>query len=302
MPGDTGGATGWPASPGPSTAPGAPVASPGHDARADHRRRARRHRTAPRRRCVISSRLHRTFGLGGAEIGVVIGIMPLASALAQVPMGLALDRFGRGARQPRCLVALAGTLVFGSAAGRSRSWPLPDRDRLRRGDHRDHAACHALGAARRFAGRGDDHRERQSARRAARDRAARRRPGAPGLDAGVRRDRPADGGHLRRCSWSWSATRRAIGCARATPRAAESLRGLRAILTDRNLRPLLIMGVCTIAPFACVGGLWAGPYLQDVHGLDREQASFVLLGLVTAYNLGARLWTARPRSRRAKAS
>ena len=46
------------------------------------------------------------------------------------------------------------------------------------------------------------------------------------------------------------------------------------------------MGVCTIAPFACVGALWAGPYLQDVHGLDREQASFVLLGLVVTYNLG----------------
>ena len=74
--------------------------------------------------------------------------------------------------------------------------------------------------------------------------------------------------------------------ARNAESLAESLRGLRAILTDRNLRPLLIMGVCTIAPFACVGGLWAGPYLQDVHGLDREQASFVLLGLVTAYNLG----------------
>ncbi len=66
----------------------------------------------------------------------------------------------------------------------------------------------------------------------------------------------------------------------------ESLRGLLAILADPRLRPLLIMGVCTIAPFACVGGLWAGPYLQDVHGLDREQASFVLLGLVAAYNIG----------------
>jgi predicted MFS family arabinose efflux permease len=66
----------------------------------------------------------------------------------------------------------------------------------------------------------------------------------------------------------------------------DSLRGLLAILADPRLRPLLIMGVSTIAPFACVGGLWAGPYLQDVHGLGREQASFVLLGLVAAYNIG----------------
>jgi predicted MFS family arabinose efflux permease len=47
-----------------------------------------------------------------------------------------------------------------------------------------------------------------------------------------------------------------------------------------------MMGMCIIAPFACVAGLWAGPYVQDVHGLDRERASLVLLGLVVAYNLG----------------
>jgi predicted MFS family arabinose efflux permease len=78
--------------------------------------------------------------------------------------------------------------------------------------------------------------------------------------------------------------------ARASPqtpeRLAESLRGLGAMLADPRLRPLLIMGLCTIMPFSCIGGLWAGPYLQDVHGLDPEGASFVLLGLVAAYNLG----------------
>jgi predicted MFS family arabinose efflux permease len=66
----------------------------------------------------------------------------------------------------------------------------------------------------------------------------------------------------------------------------ESLRGLGAILADRRLRPVLTMGACTIAPFACVGGLWAGPYLREIHGLGQEQASFVLLGLVVTYNLG----------------
>src|SRR5690606_25079591 len=67
---------------------------------------------------VISSELHRTFGLAGTEIGVVIGTMLLASALAQVPIGLAFDRFGtRRAAAALALVALAGTLVFGSAGG-----------------------------------------------------------------------------------------------------------------------------------------------------------------------------------------
>lgn len=43
---------------------------------------------------VISVELHRAFGLDAAEIGLVIGAMVLASALAQVPTGLAFDRFG----------------------------------------------------------------------------------------------------------------------------------------------------------------------------------------------------------------
>src|SRR5918994_6280072 len=67
---------------------------------------------------VISSELHRTFGLGGTEIGVVIGAMLLASALAQLPMGLAFDRFGtRRTAAALALVALAGTVVFANADG-----------------------------------------------------------------------------------------------------------------------------------------------------------------------------------------
>ena len=98
---------------------GTGLASPRHDARVDHRRRllviAQLHRAGGG---VISSELHRSFGLGGTEIGVVIGSMMLASAVAQVPMGLAFDRFGiRRTAAALALVALAGTLVFGSAAG-----------------------------------------------------------------------------------------------------------------------------------------------------------------------------------------
>ena len=67
---------------------------------------------------------------------------------------------------------------------------------------------------------------------------------------------------------------------------ADSLRGLRALFGDADLRRIFVMAACTIAPFSCTGGLWAGPYLQDVHGLGREQASYVLLGMVLMLNLG----------------
>jgi nitrate/nitrite transporter NarK len=67
---------------------------------------------------VISSELHRVFGLSPVEIGLVMGAMPLASALVQVPIGLAFDRFGtRRTISTTTLVALLGTLVLAFAGG-----------------------------------------------------------------------------------------------------------------------------------------------------------------------------------------
>jgi len=67
---------------------------------------------------------------------------------------------------------------------------------------------------------------------------------------------------------------------------AQSVRGLWAVLAERRLWPVFAMGACFTAPFAVVGGLWAGPYLVDVHGLGREQASFAVLAMVAAFHLG----------------
>ena len=38
---------------------------------------------------------------------------------------------------------------------------------------------------------------------------------------------------------------------------AESLRGLSAVLGDADVRRIMVMATCVIAPFMCVGGLWA---------------------------------------------
>ena len=67
---------------------------------------------------------------------------------------------------------------------------------------------------------------------------------------------------------------------------AESLRGLLAVLADADVRRIMAMATCVIAPFMCVGGLWAGPYLQVVHGLDPAEASWVLLAMITTANVG----------------
>jgi predicted MFS family arabinose efflux permease len=240
---------------------------------------------------VISSELNRAFGLGGAEIGVVIGTMVLASAIAQVPMGLAFDRYGtRRTTAAFTLVALAGTLLFALA-----------RDAT------------ALAAGRFLIGFGFGGPITVimllAMRWAPRERFAT-------VAASVIATASLLGGLLGTAPLAfalqrlgWISTFGAItlltllgaglvfaliqdapaddpASARGTESLRDSLRGLRAILVDAGLRPLLIMGVATIAPFACVGALWAGPYLQEVHGLGGEQASFVLLGLVVAYNLG----------------
>jgi MFS family permease len=240
---------------------------------------------------VISSELNRTFGLGGTEIGVVIGSMPLASALAQLPMGLAFDRFGtRRTAAALALVALAGTLLFANAA--SGAGLALGRFLIGTGFGGVITAIMLL--AMRWAPR-----ERFATVAASAIATA-------SLLGGLLGTAPLAFA-LQRLGWTPTfcaialltllAAALVLTAVRDSPdgeiarahRAEslfESLRGLRAILADRRLRPLLVMGVCTIAPFACVGGLWAGPYVQDVHGLDREQASFVLLGLVVAYNLG----------------
>jgi hypothetical protein len=67
---------------------------------------------------------------------------------------------------------------------------------------------------------------------------------------------------------------------------AQSLRGLWAVASDRKLWPVFAMGTCFSVPFNAIGGLWAGPYLLDVQGFSKEQASVAVLGMVAAFHLG----------------
>lgn len=240
---------------------------------------------------VISSELNRTFGLGGAEIGAVMGAMVLASAVAQVPMGLAFDRFGtRRTTAALTLVAAAGCLAFATAGG-GIGLAL---GRFLIGTGFAGAITAVMLLAMRWAPR-----ERFATVAASAIASA-------SLLGGLLGTAPLALA-LQRLGWTPTfaaiALLTLVGAAlafaviRDTPapdraRSAspesllESLRGLRAILVAPDLRPLLIMGLSIIAPFACVGALWAGPYLQEVHGLGHEQASLVLLGLVVTYNLG----------------
>ena len=70
----------------------------------------------------------------------------------------------------------------------------------------------------------------------------------------------------------------------------ESLRGLWEVVTDRKLWPVYAMATCFSVPFHAIGGLWAGPFLLDVHGFNEEQASFGVLAMVAAFHLGNLLY------------
>lgn len=70
----------------------------------------------------------------------------------------------------------------------------------------------------------------------------------------------------------------------------ESLRGLWAVASERRMWPLFAMGTCFSLPFNTIGGLWAGPYLLDVHALGKATVSYALLAMVAAFHLGNLLY------------
>lgn len=240
---------------------------------------------------VIAGEMHRVFGLGAAEIGLIMGAMPLASAVMQVPIGLAFDRFGtRLTVSSVTLIALVGTLILAFSGGAQGLWV----GRFLIGWGNATAVAALLLLAMRWAP------PERYASVAATTLASASMVG--GLLATVPLDLL-----LRRVGWTPTfliialATLVVIVLCFAVLRdgppgseaqgrrregLAESLAGLLATMADRHVRKIIAMATCVIAPFMCVAGLWAGPYLQVVHGRTPTQASWVLLAMITTANLG----------------
>jgi predicted MFS family arabinose efflux permease len=81
---------------------------------------------------------------------------------------------------------------------------------------------------------------------------------------------------------------RPAGTTNTRPRESlgEALRGLVEVIGNRDLRPIFVMALCFSAPFATIGGLWAGPYLRDIHGFNPASAGAIILVMVLCLNLG----------------
>jgi len=240
---------------------------------------------------VIAGEMHRVFGLGAAEIGLVMGAMPLASAVMQVPIGLAFDRFGtRMTVSSVTVIALLGTLILAVSSGAQGLWV--GRFLIGWGNATTVAALLLL--AMRWAP------PERYASVAATTLASASMVG--GLLATVPLDLL-----FQRAGWTAAFLVIALATlvvivlcftvlrdgppgseAHSTRREGlvESLTGLLATMIDRHVRKIIAMATCVIAPFMCVGGLWAGPYLQVVHGCTPTEASWVLLAMITTGNLG----------------
>jgi len=240
---------------------------------------------------VIASEMHHVFGLGAAEIGLIMGAMPLASAVVQVPIGLAFDRFGtRLTVSWVTLVALLGTLILAFSTAATGLWL--GRFLIGAGNATTVAALLLL--AMRWAPP-----ERYAS-------VAGATLASASMVGGFLATVPLD---LLFNSAQWQTTFLLISLLTLVVNVlcftvlrdgppgsdseggrreslAESLAGMLATLADRHVRRIVAMATCVIAPFMCVAGLWAGPYLQVVHGLTPTEASWVLLAMITTGNLG----------------
>lgn len=66
----------------------------------------------------------------------------------------------------------------------------------------------------------------------------------------------------------------------------QMLKGFSEVLREPRLRPILALNFCNYACTFTVQGLWGGPYLREVHGLEPITAGNVLLFAVVAYQMG----------------
>lgn len=99
-----------------------------------------------------------------------------------------------------------------------------------------------------------------------------------GLVWSVVRDRPADLG--------WSSP---LPKDEAKPASIDLLSGVRQVLAHRRFWPLAGWFFFQSAVFFSFAGLWGGPYLQHVHGLDRAQAGQILSMLAIGLIIGSPL-------------
>jgi MFS family permease len=243
---------------------------------------------------VIGPDLAREFSLDAASLGLLGSVFYLSFALAQIPVGLALDHYGaRVTIVATGLVAVAGSMLFALAP----NFPALASGRLVIG-----AGCSSfyMGALSVYARRFPPERFAFMA----------------GVQLGV-----GTLGSLAATSplaaasamFGWRATFIGVGslclaltlaaipllredrdaanaraAAKETPRAL--LAGVWAASRVGSFWPLFFIQATTYSAFASIVGLWGGPWLAQVYGLDLDARGNVLFIAVLAQVIGLFAW------------
>ena len=237
---------------------------------------------------VVAPDLRADVGVSAADLGVITGAFFLAYAIMQVPSGVLLDRFG--AR--RTLVTLMGVPALGALvfANAHSVWQLVLGQVLMGAG----CACGLMAAIVVFA------------RWFAPDRLATFIALFSGLgNAGIILSATPLAAAVALVGWRWSF----VGAAAVTvvlvaqvyllvrdappghpyhTRTPEPLgaiaRGVREVLAERQMRPILALAFVSLGLVLTVRALWGGPYLADVYGLGDIERGNVLL-LMTVFML-----------------
>ncbi len=248
---------------------------------------------------VIAPELMRSLAISPEAMGVITGAFFLAFAAAQLPAGVLLDRFGpRRTMSSLFVVAVAGSVVFalaqdaigltvgralmgfgcatglmGSLVAISRWFPAAQFARLS-------SLVYIVG-------------------------------GAGFLMATTPLAAVSGSIGWRGAFWAMAATTAALAVllycvVRDAPPAhvlhhrppettKEILRGLKEVFANRDLRYIFALQLVNYGTVLAIVGLWAGPYLNDVHGLAGVPRGNVLLALNLAMLVGVMLFSVAER-------
>lgn len=239
---------------------------------------------------VIAPDLSAELGVDAARIGLLSSAFFLTFAAAQVPIGVAIDRYGPKITMVVCaVIAVAGTLVFALAT-----------------------SANALIAARMMIGLGCASFFMAPLAIYARRFPPERFAALTSVQLGC-----ASFGTLFATAplaisagtIGWRASfivvavlTAVVGLAialvvppdRDTRREPESwaaaFRGVAQAVRVRSFWPVFMMHMTTYGAFASVVGLWAGPWLTDVHGAGLQTRGAILLGAALAQIVGLFAW------------
>jgi len=246
---------------------------------------------------VIAPDLAAELGMSASEIGVLSSVFFLVFASAQLPLGIALDRFG----PRRCMLACAGIAVAGAivfAQARTPTGLIVGRILLGLGSSSSFMAPLALYAKRfppeRFAtltglqlGLGSFGTLFATAPLAWASAAFGWRDSflAVGLLSAIiavlvwwvvrEESRPAAG----------------VASANKTPENwRDSVAGIVEVVRIPGFGPLFLMHLTAYSSFALVVGLWGGPYLTHIYGFGLKDRGDLLLLAAVAQIVGSLLW------------